>query len=361
MTGIYADVRQEERATALEADLEAEQASSRLRSERAVDSLRAMGQVSATHVLPLAVDGERQRFPYAGQRVAMYLSEGCFRSDALTKTPLLLVHSINAAASAAELRPVFEHYARLRPVVALELPGFGSSDRPDRCYDPVLMSRSILAAQVYMVSIGLRRAPDVMGVSLSCEFVARAVLEQPQRFRSVALVSPTGLEHDRRETPGKSVSKRKPWLLALLRCPLWTDLLFRALTSRPSLRWFLKRTWGSPRIDERLLDYDHLSAHQPGARHAPLTFIAGGLFTRGAAELYRRLPLPVWLAHGTRGAFADYDGVRHLDPLPLWRRERFETGALPYFEQPLHFCTRFDAFVTSAQVQSRDSGDHDSH
>jgi pimeloyl-ACP methyl ester carboxylesterase len=48
--------------------------------------------------------------------------------------PLLLIHSVNAAASAYEVRPLFDHYRGRRPVYALDLPGFGQSDRSDRLY-----------------------------------------------------------------------------------------------------------------------------------------------------------------------------------------------------------------------------------
>ena len=46
--------------------------------------------------------------------------------------PLLLVHSVNAAASAAEVRPLHEHYRATRTVLSLDLPGYGFSDRSDR-------------------------------------------------------------------------------------------------------------------------------------------------------------------------------------------------------------------------------------
>ena len=38
--------------------------------------------------------------------------------------PLLLLHSINASASAYEVKPLFEHYRQQRPVYAPDLPGF---------------------------------------------------------------------------------------------------------------------------------------------------------------------------------------------------------------------------------------------
>jgi pimeloyl-ACP methyl ester carboxylesterase len=46
--------------------------------------------------------------------------------------PMLLVHSVNASASAAEMAPLFDYYRQSRSVYALDLPGFGFSDRSDR-------------------------------------------------------------------------------------------------------------------------------------------------------------------------------------------------------------------------------------
>ena len=38
-----------------------------------------------------------------------------------SSTPLLLIHSVNATASAVEMLPIFERQARRRPVVAIDL------------------------------------------------------------------------------------------------------------------------------------------------------------------------------------------------------------------------------------------------
>ena len=71
--------------------------------------------------------------------------------------PLLLVHSINAAASAAELRPLHEHYRASRTVFTIDLPGYGFSERSDRAYTPALMTDALLA----MVAQIRRRCGDV--------------------------------------------------------------------------------------------------------------------------------------------------------------------------------------------------------
>lgn len=59
--------------------------------------------------------------------------------------PLVLVRSINADPSAAEVRPLFEHYSATHTVVAIDLPGFGRSDRSDRRGDPRLMTDALRA------------------------------------------------------------------------------------------------------------------------------------------------------------------------------------------------------------------------
>jgi pimeloyl-ACP methyl ester carboxylesterase len=94
--------------------------------------------------------------------------------------------------------------------------------------------------------------------------------------------------------------------------------------------------------------YAVLTAHQPGARHAPLHFLSGGLFSKDINDLYERLALPVWMSHGTRGDFVDYRAKSTVEGRPNWRFSVFEAGALPYFEKPHEFCAAYDDFLRAA-------------
>lgn len=284
-----------------------------------------------TAILPPAVAGTRHALSVGGRAISFYAD------GPATGRPLLLVHSVNAAGSAYEVKPIYDRYRTVRPVYALELPGFGFSDRPDAPYTPRVMTDALLAI---LDEIGRRHAttPDVLALSLSSEFAARAAVERPGGMHSLALVSPTGFS--RRRTPDGS-----PRVLAVLRFPLWNRAVFRLLTTRASIRYFLRRTWGSRDIDEGLADYDWLTARQPGARHVAYHFVSGFLFTPDIFELYQRLDLPVWLAHGTRGDFVDYGRAEEMRGRPNWRLAVFEGGALPHFERRDAFLEAYDAFL----------------
>lgn len=259
--------------------------------------------------------------------------------------PLLLIHSVNAAASAAEVRPLHERYRSSRTVLSVDLPGFGASDRSDRSYSPRLMTDAVLAAATELSARTGGGPVDALAASLSCEFLARAAVEQPGVFGRIALVSPTGFRGTaRRDGPPGSVVGA-PWILTLLRGPGWGKPLYRLLTRPAVIRYFLERTWGSKQIDETLWRYDIETARQPGAEHAPLHFLAAQLFSRDARRLYETLTQPVWMSHGTRGDFTDYRGAHVVAQRPNWTIDVFATGALPYFELPADFFVRYDAFL----------------
>jgi len=257
--------------------------------------------------------------------------------------PLLLVHSVNAAASAAEVRPLVERYRATRTVFALDLPGFGLSERSDRAYTPRLMTDALhVAVETIQARTGSRAPVDALALSLSCEFLARAAVERPEDFRTAALVSPTGFagRRARRGPPGSTLAM--PWLYRALREPGWGGWLFRGLVRPSVVRYFLRRTFGRRDIDEELWRYCVESAHQPGAEYAPLHFLSGGLFSADIHTVYESLTTPVWMSHGVRGDFTDYRQTTLVENRPNWRISVFQTGALPYFEEPARFCAVYD-------------------
>jgi len=254
--------------------------------------------------------------------------------------PLVLLHSINAAPSAREIKPLFDHYREQRTVFAPDLPGFGLSRRGPQDYEPALYAEVILELLQNVVG----RSADVVALSLSAEFAARAALLEPELFASLTLISPTGL--GRREPPGEQTSARLHRLFTL---PLLDSGLFRLLTSKASIRYFLNLNFTGDAPAE-MVDYAWSTAHQPGARHAPFAFLSGRLFSRRARiTLYQPLEVPVLVLY-------DEDPNVSFDSLPQllevsdhWHAVRISPSrGLPHWEQPEQTAAALDTFWRGA-------------
>ena len=290
--------------------------------------------------LPPPIPGTKTDLPTAAGSVAVYAAasgEG---------TPLLLVHSVNAAASAYEMLPLFRHYAGKRPVYAIDLPGYGMSERRNQTYTARMMADAIHAAVDDIKRLHDGAPIDVFALSVSCEYAARVALERPSDIRTLALLSPTGFDKALSGYGRAQSTKGNALKLALVSVPLWSQALFDSVVSRPSMRFFLEKTFGSKRIDEGLFAYDQLTAHQPGARHVVWSFLSGYLFADDATRVYKALKLPVWTGHGRRGDFVDFGKEREVAGKPNWHFAEFDTGAMPQFERLDDLVASFDAFMS---------------
>ncbi|MGZ8467780.1 MAG: alpha/beta fold hydrolase [Gemmatirosa sp.] len=293
--------------------------------------------------LPPAIDAERRVVRGARSGVlSMY-------ADARgTGVPLVLLHSVNAAASAYEVRPLFERYRGQRPVYAPDLPGFGFSERGDRAYTPELY---VDAIDDVLAAAGDGAPCDVVALSLAGEFAARVAARAPERVRSLVLVSPTGLSLPTQRRGGQRRGADGAAGLAqrVLSAPLVGQPLFDALVSRPSIRFFLGRSFAGP-PDPGLVDYAYQTAHQPGARFAPFAFLSGRLFTPDVRErFYEAVAAPALVLHDD----APYSTFGALPQLvarrPNWRGLRIgPTRGLPHFERPDAFAAALEALWTDA-------------
>ena len=258
-----------------------------------------------------------------------------YQGEVLEGTPLVLLHSINAAPSAMEIRPLFEHYRDKRPVMAPDLPGFGLSDRPAVSY-----SSAQYAQWIAEWLKAFHSPPDVVALSLTGEFVARAILEQGIRIRSLTLISPTGM--GTASPPSLPSGSR---LDRVLNSPWVGKSLFRALTTKASIRWFLNKAFVGP-TPEYLVQYAWETARQPGAHLVPLKFLTFRLFTEQAmSRLYSRLTLPCLVLYDDDPNIG-FERLSELaDANDQWTIKRLVPSmGLPHWELPADTIKALDDF-----------------
>jgi pimeloyl-ACP methyl ester carboxylesterase len=226
-----------------------------------------------------SINAPQQLYEWRGHQIAYY-AEG-------KGAPLLLVHSINAAASAFEMRgPFFGQRGERRPL-AIDLLGYGGSDRPNRRYSASDYIGLITSFQRDVVGAG---AP-VVASSLGAAYVIRAAAANPELFGPLVLVCPVGISQLAKPAePGIAYGllRGKPG-----------DAAFAALTSRQSTRLFLEQQayYDKTCINEATLLGFYETSHQPGAKYAPICFVTQ-LLNCDVSDAFGQLKQPILLVWG---------------------------------------------------------------
>lgn len=277
-----------------------------------------------TENLPMALDSARHVLETPVGEITIY--------QAGNGPPVFLIHSINAVGNAGEMRPLFENLQKNYTVYAVDLPGYGLSDRKDIQYTQPIMTDAIRQTADWIAKQHSNQKIHGIALSLSCEFLSRACTVEPHRFQSITLISPTGLLKNQKFRDLEGSTRVINWLDHLLREKGWGSFLFKQLTRPSIIRLFLKKTWGSSSIDERLWAYSCLTAREINAEFAPLCFISGVMFSKDIHTIYEKIQIPVLMIHGQKGDFKDYSGISNISCKAHWEIHSLPTGALPYFE-----------------------------
>lgn len=244
---------------------------------------------------------------------------------------LVCLHGINAAGSSGEFREVVDALAATHHVVVPDLPGFGQSDRPDLRYSATLYEDFVADF------VDEFDDPAVVASSLSAAYVARAADEFGVDVAALLLVCPTAVGGP--EPP-------KAWLRELLRSPVVGATLFNALVSKPSIRYFnADHAYADPdAVSEAWTDYQWRSTHQPNARYAVASFVAG--YCNSTVDLgptLRGLDAPVTVVWGRDATLPPLSRGRELADEADARLVVFDRAKLlPHVEYP-------DAFVEAVR------------
>lgn len=259
--------------------------------------------------------------------------------------PIVLLHSINAAGSSYEMKPIFDHLAKTtdRPIYAMDWLGFGLSDRPPVRYRPGLYQRHLRRFLTEHVG----ESADVIALSLASEYAATIANAYPALVRRLVFISPTALGPTNRSVVQRTAIEVASGVGAF-------EVLFARLSTRENIRRFYQKLVFSQdaEVPQDLVDYAYLTSHAKGAHFAPRWFVEGALFMHDYAwRTYTNLSVPVLivLPRATPDSVQAFDRASELKGInpSIFELVTLPTGLLPQWEGPDLLFETLDVFLTT--------------
>jgi pimeloyl-ACP methyl ester carboxylesterase len=285
--------------------------------------------------LPNALDLPVEYIKWGDVYYAYYHREG-------TGRPVVFLHSINAVASAHEMRPLVRAFRRHtdRPLYALEWLGFGHSDRPEVSYDPGLMEDQL---QHFLERV-VRPAggADVVALSLGAAYAAEVARRRPDLVHAVAAIEPAGLGKDLPAIP-------RLWNRLLFTLPGVQRAFYDRLTTPEALYEFAAENLFTPEfgVPEDFVEFGAETSRMDGASFPLDDFMSGRMFPRDAADAFRRMRQPLLVVHGTveNRRQENYDALPELEGRPNVTVVGLPTGGLPHWERAQEVWERVRDFL----------------
>jgi len=257
---------------------------------------------------------------------------------------ILLVHSFGPGHDSEEWRAVAEILSEDYHVRAIDLLGWGRSDKPESSYD----------GELYIQLLGdfledvVAEQCIVVGAGLSAAYAVQLAVDRPESIRALGLVVPAGIDSEGDEPDLKDALVH--WLL---RTPVFGTSALNLYTSQTALGQYLRREVlaGPERADAERVDYLYRSSHQPGA-HTALAAYLSGYSNYSAIEALGRLQQPIWLGWGRKASNPPIETADlWLQRTPQAELEVFEdSGSLPHLEEPQAFARGLARYLARRQA-----------
>ncbi|MEN6372984.1 MAG: alpha/beta fold hydrolase [Armatimonadota bacterium] len=217
--------------------------------------------------------------------------------------PVLFVHGIGAGASSFEWRKNFLPLSKYFTVYALDMVGFGMSDRPDIPYRSEVYTQLIL--DFIMDIIG--RPTDIAASSHGAAYSVLAAHSHRLMIKRLLLSCPTGIGIADRKIPFS------PLLSTGINIPVFGKSVYLGLTSINGIRSYLKtQIYADPSsVTPEVIEHYYRSSHQPGAEYPIRAFISGALNT-SIRDQFSSITQPVALVWGKQAKIAPVDVAEHF-------------------------------------------------
>ena len=205
--------------------------------------------------------------------------------------PLVLLHRPDIGASGHEMLHIMSPLAQIYRVYALDLLGFGLSDRPGMEYSAELYNA---LCQDFLREV-VQEPATLVASGLSCNYAISVGASAPDLCASLVLISPLTLQGHQQSSSLQQLAE-KPLVKALLYPLLSTRLAF-LLTRRVR------------REDGEDFAQFYANTHQLGAEHAAMARLAGKL-AEDMEQEFATLQQPILMIWGTHALDSQHTVAR---------------------------------------------------
>jgi pimeloyl-ACP methyl ester carboxylesterase len=312
----------------------------------ALAALNATIQRNATEPDESALGGEAHFFGWKHGRV-FYKASGAENSG----RPLVFIHGVGAGSSSFMWRKNFDELAKDFRVYALDLLGFGFSDKPAGASYSADLYVELITDFIREVS---GYPANVIASSLGAAYAIRVADEHPELIDSMILNGPTGSDTLNRR-PGMAGAA----FYGLLQSPVLGTSFYNVMASERSIRDYARENlfYDHRRVTDRLVSNLYATSHQPGAQHAIAAFLSGYLNTDTRSP-FSRLSQRIILVWGKQDSTTPIDkGVSLQELNSRAKLEVFDyCRMMPEQEQPEKFNGLVrDTFLARSAAAASDS------
>lgn len=242
---------------------------------------------------------------------------------------LIFIHGFGGGSSSYEWSKVYPAFATDCRVIVPDLPGWGSSDHPQRDYQVEDYQETIAQLLQHLAPQGA----TVIASSLTAAIMVRVAVMYPGRLKGLILVAPAGLSDFEKDF-------QQGLLPQLLNIPLLDRLLYDNVIATPAgIQQFLaeRQFADASLITPEIVAAYLASAKQPNADYAALSFVRGDLCF-DLAEWMPQLTTPTVMFWGSESQFTPVELGQRLADLNPTAVKQFKViervGLTPHLERP---------------------------
>jgi pimeloyl-ACP methyl ester carboxylesterase len=277
-------------------------------------------------------------------RMVYYTASGSTwqeKSEKSDRETLLFLHGFGGGSSAYEWSKVYPAFAAEYRVIAPDLIGWGDSEHPQRSYK----IEDYLTTIQELIKQTCTKPVVAIASSLTAAFIIRVAIADPELFKSLILVSPSGISDF-----GEDYSRN--FFAQLVSVPLVDRLLYSGgIATETGIRNFLEQRQfaHSNRVYQEIVDAYLKSAKQPNAEYAALSFVRGDLCFDLALYI-QQLKTPTAIIWGEKSQFTKPEIGRRFAEINPQAVRYFQTlknvGLTPQLELPAVTIGLISKFLT---------------